>query len=683
MTSPSERRVPVHYLRPNDTVWTPPTVAFMDTETATEHRDRHDLERLRLWSAHLLDRRPVNNTEPRDTWGQGDTAAQLADWLHAATRNRPTVWAWCHNLSFDLTTTRLPVELVARGWDVRDAAIGGKAPWIRLGLGKRVLTLVDSFSWLPVALARIGTAVGLTKPALPEQADTRAAWLARCQADVQILQTAICQLLDWWDAEQLGRWTISGASCGWNAYRHKQPTRTVTAPTPLPWEGRQRTRKRALDPILVNPDPDQVAADRLAVHGGRRGVWRIGEHNAGPFTELDFAAAYPTIAAELPLPAERTRAFDSLPADYPQTCTDRWGILARVRIRTDTPRWPYRGKHATWYPVGEFWTELAGPEIAEAQRLGCLQAIGPGHVHRLGENMAPWARWCLSVQSATDPDVPEVARLAAKSWGRAVIGKWASRGFDRVQLGPAPGDGWGYEEAIDHDTGTPGGIVDLAGQRWLVTSTLTPDNAYPAILAWVESHVRLRLARAIDALGPGAVLQCDTDGLIVAERNAGQLAPDGRPGPGAGRRRDERLPATLATIHPQLAPLHLRAKKRHQSVTVLGPQHLRLDGARRYSGLPAAATEQTPDHFEVKLWPKLSWQLQHGSPDGYVRPITRPVVKGPWPTGWLLADARVVPVQTAINPHGVTRVLPWAQSSYAAAGAELGPLQHPALAGLV
>lgn len=651
---------PVHYLRPNDTVWTPPALIVLDTETATISEPGRDIEALRLWSGHYADRRTRPTVRPRDEWADGDTADELADWVTGVTRNRETVWLFAHNLSFDLTTTRLPLKLVDRGWRVNDASVGGRSPWMRLGRGKRVLTLVDSYSWFPMALEEVATRIGMAKLRLPKQAEGRELWLARCRRDVEVTEAAVTQLLDWWDRQQLGRFNISGPSCGWNAFRHRP----------------------AVERIVIDPEPEVVKAEAKAYHGGRRGVWSIGDHAAGPFTELDFTSAYPSVAADLPLPIGRAYSFDSLPLDAKVINSDRWGIVAKVRVRTDTPRWPVKLRGAKWYPVGEFWTMLAGPDIREAARLGCLMEIGPGHVHRLGFAMAPWARWVLDVQEGHRPDSPEVARMVAKSWGREVIGKWAAKGYEKIKLGWAPSHGWGYEEGWDHTGKVHGGMVDLAGQRWWVAATGTADNAYPAIPAWVESEVRVRLNRVIEALGPGAVLQCDTDGLIVAERVVGTVAAHGHLRAPHSVPARGRLQWCLDQIDPVVAPLNLRVKRRLSHVTVLGPQHLVRDGARKYAGLPGMAEETAPGEFKAKLWPKLQWQMGNGDRRGYVRPEVRPVVKGPWPTGWVLADNSVVPLEVFVGKDGRNHPRDWNSSSYARDGLRSADLQHPKLAPL-
>lgn len=675
--------VPAHYLRPNDKVWTPAACLFIDTETRTIAEADRDIETLRLWAGHYLDRRSPAKAQPRDVWAEGDTPAELAAWVDQVTRNRDAVWMFAHNLSFDLTTTRLPLELVKAGWSINDAAVGGKSPWMRLGRGKRVLTMVDSWSYLPRELAELARLVGMRKPKLPRDGDQRALWSARCRADVLAMERAMCQLMDWWDAERLGRFNISGPASGWNAFRHKLTL--VGSPEDQPAKGPDGRRKprRAAEPIVVDPEPTATNDERRAFHGGRRGTWTIGEHRAGPFAELDFTAAYPTVAAELPLPRGRAYRFDSMAVDSSLVDSERWGIIARVLVETDVPRWPVRIGRATWYPVGRFWCDLAGPDIAEARRLGCLVEIGAGWVHRLGMSMAPWARWVLDVQSGRDESAPAVARIAAKSWGRTVIGKWGSRGFDRVKLGPAPTSSWGYEEGWHHTLDAHCGMVDLAGQRWLVTAAGESDNSYPAIPAWVEAHVRVRLGRVVEALGPGAVLQCDTDGLTVAERVVGTVAARGTLVAPPEVHARARLAWCLAQLPDLVAPLSLRVKQRHSHVAILGPQHVTRGGQRSFTGIPGDAVETAPGEFTAKLWPKLKWQMGNGDPRGYVRPMVRPVIKGPWPTGWLLEDGRVVPVEVETDQLGRVLLRDWSQSRYWRDGLVAAQAQHPKLADLI
>lgn len=674
--------VPIHNLRANHAEWTPACVIFLDTETRTVVDSDPEILGLRLWVATLVDRRPTRAGRQETLTGKGHTAAELADWIAAVTRGRQTVWLYAHNLSFDLTTTRLPLVLNMRGWTVTDAAIGGKAPWVRMAKGTRRLCMVDSWSWLPHSMEHVGGKLGLSKPRLPDDDDSDETWFARCAADVEILGSAVLGLMAWWDRNKLGRWTISGAGCGWNAFRH----------TPTPYK------------VTIDPDAAGIKADRAAVHGGRRGVWRVGTMNAGPFLELDFTAAYPTIAATMPLPTKRSSAFPGLPLDDWRLDSEDYGISAEVELCTDVPRWPVKLGDTNWYPVGRFRTVLAGPDIADARRLGCLLAIGPGYVHRLGYAMENWAHWCLAVQRGQHPDSPPVAQLAAKSWGRSVIGKWAAHSFDKIELGPSPVGGWAYREGWDDDTDSKGGMVDIAGRRWWVTSAGDAENAYPAVLAWVEAEVRARLSRVIEAIGPGCVVQADTDGLIVAQRTIGTQAARGHLRAPSGLQGPARLRWVLDQLDPVLAPLTLRIKRQVPHVTVLGPQHLEAGGQRRLSGIDhrslcpdcQAAQEArrrgakpvvcdhvlTGQPYRGRIWPKLKWQLQNGDPAGYVRPMVTAQLKGPYAPGWVTTRGTVVPPEAVVTPAGETQLLPPPRMTTWPAGARLTEGQHPFLAAL-
>jgi hypothetical protein len=632
-------------------------VIYFDSETFDIPNTDPVVMGLRLWCATLDDRRPDSHGRQTVKHGHGHTPEGLADFITTAAITRKALWIYAHNLGFDLSTTRLLQNLVAAGWGVVDASLQGHAPWFRLELNGHHLTICDSWSWLPQALAAIGAKVGVRKPPLPGDDDGPAEWLARCQADVAILATAVNALMDWWDKYELGRWSITGTACGWNAFRHM--------PSP--------------QSVIIDPDEDAVKFDRRAIYGGRRSVWRVGTMTNGPYLELDIVAAHPTVAAYCALPRERRSRFESLPVDSPLIDSRVYGIMAEVEIETDTPRWPMRWAGANWYPIGRFRTVLAGPDIAEAKRLGCLRAVGAGYVHRLGWPMAPWALWVLDVQSGRHPDAPPVARVAAKHWGRAVIGKWAAHGYESVALGPSPGAGWGFEDGWDHDGQCRGGMVDLAGQRFWTSASGEPDNAYPAILAWVESETRVRLSRVIEAVGPGAVLQANTDGLIVAERSLGTKAAGGNLRAPRELHGPARTRWVLDHLAPVLDPLAIRIKGKHKHVTVLGPQHVNTPTGRHFSGLPALATETAPDTYRVRQWPGLTWQLAHGSPAGYVAPNVEISMRGPFAPGWVDTTGRVHPVEATITDAGESVLIPYRSARDTRRPPRLADRQQPAL----
>lgn len=654
------RQVPVHYLRPNHKVWTPGNVVFWDTETRQLVDGDRRIEQLRLWVARVVDRRKPKAGPPFDYEHPGRTGAELAEWLTEISRRRPSLWCFAYNLGFDLTTTRLPDHLADLGWHCTGAALSGRAIWLTFHRDGRSMTFADASSWLPGGLSEVAAAMGTAKLDLPTDLDDESTWFARCSVDVEILSDAMLALMDWWDARQLGRWWATGPTCGWNAYRH----------TPTGWR------------VTIDPDPELVAADREGIHGGRRGVWRVGEVRAGRLAELDFATAHLSIAEALPLPVERVHGFDTLPPHINLHDQSRLGVLARVLVETDTPRWPVKVRGFRFYPVGRFWTTLPGPDIEEAARLGCLVDVGPGHVHRMGFAMAEWARWVRAVLDGRDELAPAVARITAKHWGRTVIGRWAGHSWTRTVLGASPMPSWHIEAGWDAASQSPGALVDLGGTRWWTAADGDPENSYPAVLAWVEGYVRTRLNRVLEHIGPGAVVQCDTDGLIVNADLVGRRASRGAQIDGDDLDDAARMSAVLRDAETLAAPLRLREKRSWQRATVLGPQHVETPDYRRFAGLPRQAVRRDDGSFMGHIWPGMEWQMSNGDPRGYVRPMRRQVVEGPYALAWVLADGSVEPCRVILDAAGENYVLPWAAMPAHLRTRELAPRQHQALKGL-
>lgn len=655
----SARTVPVHYLRRNDSAWTPPSVICLDTETRWETSGDSEIHTLRLWAATFNDRRKPRTGPITESRAHGFGKTDLALTVHKWCQRRRTVWLYAHNLTFDLMTSDLLAQLADMGWEVTDFAVDSGAPFARLTRGDSHLTLCDSFSWLPKSIREIARALDMDKAPLPANDDSDAAWLERCQSDADILTRAMLTLMQWWDDQQLGHWNVTGAASGMNCMRH--------IPSP--------------DRILIRPDETECNADRAAVYGGRRFCWRTGELPAGRYPEIDIERAYTTACREMPLPVQRMAHFDSLPIEHRWVTCDRHGIIAQVRIRTDSPRYPCRHDDRVWYPVGEFTTTLAGPEIAAARARGELLAIGPGWVHELGYALRPWATWILDTQQPGSDGVPDVARITLRTWGRSVVGKWAQRGWERIRLGPSPAGFWGHIDAWDHNAQVRASIVDFGGTRWQVSATGQSDNAYPAILAFVESYVRIALSAAIDVIGESCVISCDTDGLIAdAFQVLGtrkQRILDNTPLNGAA----DPLQAVINSASSRAAPFTLRDKQTYHAVTVYGPQHLLTDTQRRLSGIPGAAELMPDGRYHAWLWPKLAWQVRHGRQGEYTRPSQHYRLAATYAPGFVLSDGAVRPVEMRAAADGTNELLRFTETRWARLGDVAADVQARAVAG--
>lgn len=652
-------QVATHWLRENARNATPHRVLVFDTETRPLDDAHPEDQRLRLWAARMVRRHDLEPKLPRSETFQGTDASSLAAVIDAQAKRDRTTWLFAHNLSFDLAVTALPVELANRGWRLTEGALTSDSPWCRMVNKDRRLTIADTWSWLPASIETLAPMVGRRKVVLPSWDDSDAAWWQRCHADVEVATLAIEQVMDWWDQGELGNWSVTGPASGWSTYRHRRP-----APK-----------------VLVDPDPELRAFEARAISGGRREARRTGKLPRGLYADLDLATAHLTVMASQPLPARRFRSFDSLEPSSPWLRSRIFDILAEVEVELETPRYPWDSGRGVFYPVGRFRTTLAGPDIREAIERGELRSIGRGTLYHTRAHMAGWALWLAQLIAQETPGIPRVVQLLAKHWSRCVPGKWAGHSSEVIRKTPDPRPGWAVERgAIDGGT-RAADFLRLGGELWTIARDEWADDAFPAILAFIQSYTRVALGRMLDSLGP-AVVSCNTDGVLVDVwrwRAAQTEVPrNGRP---SGDQALRELDAWCQSMEPELGAFQVRIKGAWSEVTVLGPQHLVLGTERRLAGIPRRAIVLADGRFAFTAWPKLRVQLIPDGPPAYRTEARTVSLDRITQAGWLLADGQVRPVRCAIEQGQVTVQPPRLDGLGEYPGPELARIeqQHPAL----
>lgn len=647
----------VHWLRRNHRDWSPRAVAFFDTYNRSVPDTEPEVNELVVWYGERIVRSKKDDIVDRYTASFGKTGGELATWIDNMSVGIDTLWLYAHNLTVDLFTTRLLDRLIGRGWELAGSfSISDTSPFFRLSKGTKRLVITDAWSWLPQALEVIGKAIGIPTHDEDRPNDI-SEYEYRCRTNVRILSTAILQLMDWWDSHELGNWAVTGNATGWNAMRHMLTDKQV----------------------LIDPDKYGRNDDHQSIYGGRRDAWRTGYFSAGPYIELDFRDSHPTLAAYLPMPYQRRRQRDLSALSDATWLGDTSGIIAECIVTCSEPRYPVRWSGGTWYPVGTFATVLAGPELAMAESRGELVQVHHGRRHQLAPYMSKWGEWAIATSNNDSGDVPPVAQLAARGWGRTVIGKWSAKTSRVLQKNDALYGPYHLVHGWTMANQCKITQVSIAGTEWTIAKEQWADNAYPAVWAWVESHLRVRLATVIDALPYKSIISCHTDGLIVDTK---RLAP-------FLRKQMNLVDSTITDtgvierwceqISMQTQPLQLRVKKIFTSLNVYGPAHMIVDGQRRWSGVRKDAKVIGPLEFRARQWPKLSWQLQHYTSGGYLRPtvVMRPT--GPFVHRWHTDDDMPAPIVMEWSPETGNRVKAWWESYSDSLCYRLTPKQHPDL----
>lgn len=648
------------YLRRNDKVWTPPCVISFDSETLRHDRGNGENQQLRLWCARLDDRRQQHHAPYEQISARGHTGGQLAAKVNEWMRGRQVAWVYAHNLGYDLTTTGLAEQLCGLGWQVDSCSSVPEYLFLSMSKGRHKITLTDLHHLLPMRLADVGKLLGTDKRRMPKQEAPDIEWFLYCAEDVNILAGAILAMMEHWDSYGLGNWSLSGAACGFRAMRHTLPAKSVT---------------------LID-DPAASDNERAAIYGGRRYCWRHGDLPVGRYTELDFTAAHATVMATHPMPAKRGPWFDHLDPRHMAVDGKYAVVIAECEVETDIPRFPCRAGGRVWYPVGRFTTVLASPEIAWARDIGCLRSIGRGQFHYTSGVYRPFFERVLKTGHPAQETYPPVVGAMWKQWGRSVVGKFAQRGYKTEDTGMLTDRPWFYERAIDAATGENYWLIHYGGSIKRARQSGDGSNAYPAVLALVESYERVALGKAAELLGPRVIIQCDTDGLWA---NITALERGEHTGLGfrlADVDRRARVDLALAVVNQQLAGLQLRAKHSVNRMVILGPQNYTAGPHARQSGRPSGLAEVQPGIWAGDTFPSIAHQMAQSTPGVYRTEAVTWTPPASAVPGWVLSDGSVRPVEVHQGPLGDWRVVAWQWTQSRAASDQLGPAQNKALAGL-
>lgn len=569
-----------HWVRPNDATRQPKCFVLFDTESRVHVDERGPTQVWRCGVAvHVHRREAIGQWRP-DEWAEFDKPADLWEWVIERALSGVRLVLVAHNLAFDLRIADAFRELGDRGWRLDRIRLDGDQTSVRWRKGTRTILGVDSLSWWPVALDRLGDDVGRRKPRLPAPGASDDQWLARCRADVAILRDAWVVLITWlreWDA---GTWQPTGAAQAWSAWRHRFYTHRV----------------------LVDDDDDVRELEREATWTGRCEAWRHGRLRAGPYHEWDYQASYMQIASEAMLP---TRVVGKVDRPTLGECA-KWAttscVLVSVTVTTDVPILPARSARGVYWPVGTFRTTVWWPELAAAIGAGSTCVVDRAVIYSAAPILKAFADWCLPIVNDDAGDLDPVVRRLIKHWSRALIGRFGVRYRTWQPFGDAIDNGVFVADAFDVDTGERYRVLH-AGDRVLREGELIEgENAVPSVMGAIMSAARVQLWETMLVAGLEHVVYVDTDGLIVDAEGDARLEAAGLAG--------------------------LRRKAAYRSVQIWGPRQCVFGAELRIAGVPRRAKRVGPNTFEGEVWPALGTSLGRGESSS-VRVVPRRVsIKG-------------------------------------------------------
>ena len=392
---------------------------------------------------------------------------------------------------------------------------------------------------MPAPLSDVAKWLGIDPPAGVDMsayplggAVMPADWTAR------VLLRAYQRYIDWWVGHNAGRWCDTTGSAAWQLWRS-----TI-----------------ADESVLVHDAPGASVLELESVYGGRAELFWFGAagnvdtHQGGaemiepavpvrinePIYKLDIRSMYGSILRDEPFPvAVRSRLHIRNPKQL-LASEGRDCVIARVRVRLDSPRLPYHDhERGICYPIGEWVTTLCGPELFPAVRRGEVVGVMEAWSYKPGRPFERFADLLLGEREQARGSGDKFSEAVCKWLVNALGGRLARtwRGWTSLPDAPCP-EPWGQWLEIDADTGEVVRYRGVCGVRQRYVTRDEREAGLCACYSYLTAYGRSRLADLIDCAGTHSVLWCDTDGLIVTESGVHRLSVAGHlGGDGPGRLR--------------------------------------------------------------------------------------------------------------------------------------------------
>lgn len=489
-----------HWLKGNKGTPLPHAAVWVDTETDQRQTAPGVLEHtLRFgWACYQRTRPDGAWTSPE--WFRFDSREGLWAWLETKARPRVRLYVYAHNWAFDALVLGMFDQLPARGWKLTRAIIESPPVIVSWRRDRSTVECLDTLNWWPMPLRDLGAHVGLPKLRPPGRGSSPSRWDAYCRRDVEVIRRATHE---WWQLlrkHELGGYAKTIAAQAMRAFRHRFLAHRV----------------------LIDENIGALLTAREGLFGGRTEAYRIGRVR-GPISCYDVNSMYPDVMTTNEVPTV-LRLFARAPtrAEWSRWIAS-WACVARVKLVTDEPVYPYRLHGRLVFPVGAFETTLTTPDLRQAAERGHLRSVSAIALYESAPLFAPYIEALYKLRSeaiaARDPVNSWLLKLLLNS----LFGKFAQRGQVWSEIGPGEPGAVRTWRDVDYDTGQTDDYAEFGGVIQRRSWEQESHDSHPAITAHVTAHARRRLWQLMERAGRDEVLYVDTDSLWVTSEGARRL----------------------------------------------------------------------------------------------------------------------------------------------------------------
>ncbi|HEY6019220.1 MAG TPA: DNA polymerase [Candidatus Paceibacterota bacterium] len=486
---------------------------FVDTETAPVPVDSRTTTNPLWFGAAMYWRRPHNRISEREIWHDFSKVTEFWDIVDHYSEDRQSLCIFAQNFGFDLQVLGGFAAMRARGWEIKSAIIDSPPFIVKARRGGQALLLLDWLNYFRGSLAESGELLGVPKLKMPEREAPFSDWTTYCRNDVLVLYRAVRKYLDFLSTYDMGTFAQTLAGQSLNAYRHRFMS----------------------SEIFIHTNSRAVELERECYYGGRVEMFRRNILPPRTYTYLDINSAYPTVMRDGVFPTALRGMENSPSLERLSTLAKSHLLVAGVWVRTEFPVLPKRQDGRLLFPVGEFYTTLATPELLLALNRGLVTSCDVLAYYD-GENIfKSWVEEIYALRKDAKLRGDHMYDELLKRLMNSLFGKFGQRNYEWETIdehSAGPDHIW---RQLDRDTGAIYTLRRLGGVLQIRRSVEEGFNSLVAIASHVTAAARVLLLGYIERAGWEHTYYCDTDSLIVD-------------GSGAIRLRDYVNPTTLGAL---------------------------------------------------------------------------------------------------------------------------------------
>lgn len=439
------------------------------------------------------------------------TIQEFWDFLISRLNPDRPLFAFGHNIGYDLGITGLPERLQSGEFRIFNSEKDTKFT-DKLGQKKQrtegfvcldnppvilqvfhttgwKTTFVDTFNYWTMGLAKIGEMLGFPKTEIPLADRPIEEHFAYCENDAQIVEKAVLALIDWIREQNIGSFKYTAPSLAMGLFTKRFDQAKVETHQILPV--RQLERK--------------------AYYGGRLELFYQGDVKESVY-ELDVTSLYPHVMKENPYPRKLIKYWTH--ATHTHYVTPALGPdhIATVKLKTRGPYPVNDPSIGTYYPQGEFWTTLAGPELELALERGEIIDVGEWAKYELADVFSGFVDYMWDYRRTMKIAKNEVYSTFAKLCMNGLYGKYGqmTNGWiDRPDILPSGDFGVYISDSVDGNKTEVFRNIGVCVQQF--TGKMEHEKSFPAIAAFVTSNGRVGIEAIRNTAGKENVYYLVTD----------------------------------------------------------------------------------------------------------------------------------------------------------------------------